>query len=225
MQKLTAILPIKGYSERVPHKNIRNFAGKPLLFHIIDTLMVCSLIDTILVNTDNERVAELVQTRNKVRVLERPISLCGDMVPMNDIIAYDLQFASTEHVLQTHTTNPLLKAYTIEQGIDLYFKNMNKYNSLFSVTRRQVRFYRENGSPVNHNPGELLRTQDTIPLYEENSCLYIFSQRSFREAGNKRIGNMPYMFPLNALEAVDIDDEEDFILAELLALHNERVAS
>jgi CMP-N-acetylneuraminic acid synthetase len=209
---------MKGNSERVPNKNIRAFAGKPLLFHILDALVACPVIEAILVNTDSDKIAGLAQSRAKVRVLERPAGLRGDMVPMNDIIAHDLRFASTEHVLQTHSTNPLLKTGSIEMGIAAYFDALDKHDSLFSVTRWQTRFYWENGSPVNHDPKELLRTQDLHALYEENSCLYVFSRKSFREAGNRRIGNAPLMFPLSSLEAVDIDEEEDFVLAEMLAL-------
>jgi CMP-N-acetylneuraminic acid synthetase len=71
---------------------------------------------------------------------------------------------------------------------------------------------------VNHNPRELLRTQDLPALYEENSCLYVFSRESFKKSENRRIGNIPLMFPISSLEAVDIDEEEDFVLAEMLAL-------
>jgi CMP-N-acetylneuraminic acid synthetase len=180
--------------------------------------MDCPLIETVLVNTDSEKIADLAQTRSKVKVLERPAELRGDMIPMNAIIAHDLRFAPTEHVLQTHSTNPLLRAGTLEAGIAAYLDGLDRHDSLFSVTRWRTRFYWEDGSPVNHNPGELLRTQDLPPLYEENSCLYVFSRESFRKAGNRRIGNAPRMFPVSSLEAVDIDEEEDFVLAEMLAL-------
>jgi CMP-N-acetylneuraminic acid synthetase len=84
------------------------------------------------------------------------------------------------------------------------------------VTRLQTRLYWEDGSPLNHNPAELLRTQDLPPVFEENSNIYIFSRASFDHAGRMRIGKTPLMFEMDRLEAVDIDEEADFRVAEAL---------
>lgn len=216
--QLTALLPMKGNSERIPNKNIRPFAGKPLFCHIMETLTSCPCISEVLLNTDSPRIAEMGRRFSKVRIIDRPQSLCGDMVPMNDIIAHDLQFAETEHILQTHSTNPLLTLTSLEKCIEMYAAGLQTHDSLFSVTKWQTRFYWPDGTPVNHNPLELLRTQDLPALYEENSCIYLFSQKSFQEAGGRRIGKRPAMFPLSSLESVDIDVEEDFALAEILAI-------
>ena len=135
---------------------------------------------------------------------------------MNTIIAYDLSQLPGEHFLQTHSTNPLLTTETIDAGIELYFDNLGTYDSLFTVTRHNARFYRGDGSPINHNPQEMLRTQDLPPTLEENSNLYVFSRESFERSGNRRIGLRPYLFEISKFEAIDIDEEEDFRLAELL---------
>ena len=222
-RRVTALLPMKDNSQRVPNKNIRLFDGKPLFFHIIETLSDCKSIGSVLINTDSVRIAELAKTFSKVRIIQRPQDICGDTVPMNSIINHDLAFAETEHILQTHATNPLLSPASVERAIDMYFSGLDVYDSLFTVTKRQTRFYWQDGTPVNHSPKELLQTQDLPALYEENSCLYVFSQNGFRAAGNRRIGNTPQMFPLNALEAIDIDEEEDFVLAELIAMQLKRI--
>jgi CMP-N-acetylneuraminic acid synthetase len=216
-KKLTALLPMKGHSERVPHKNIRTFVDKPLFRWVVDTLIASPPVAEVLINTDSDRIRELAEPLDKVRVLERPEELRGDFVSMNAIIGHDLGHICTEHVLQTHSTNPLLTIATVNRAIERYFASLGEHDSLFSVTPRHCRLYTEDGRPVNHNPEELLRTQDLPPLYEENSCLYIFSSRSFRENGERRIGGKPVLFPLSRLEAVDIDEEEDFLLAEALA--------
>jgi CMP-N-acetylneuraminic acid synthetase len=135
---------------------------------------------------------------------------------MNDIIAYDIARSDSDHFLQTHSTNPLLTQITLEKAIDSYFNFLLQFDSLFSVTKIQSRLFWETGAPVNHNPNELLRTQDLPPLYEENSNLYIFSKKSFTDAGKARIGLKPQMFEINKLEAVDIDEQEDWDIAELL---------
>ncbi len=217
MNKVTALMPMKGHSERVPGKNVRDFAGKPLCMHVIDMLMECPSVEKIIINTDCERIAELVQTRDRVQAVERPKELCGDFVPMNEIINYDLKFVTTGHVLQTHATNPLLTALTLEKAIKEYMGCLNRYDSLFSVTAWQARFYWPDGRAVNHNPEELLRTQDLPPLYEENSCFYLFSPESFRANNNIRIGKKPLPYPISKMEAIDIDEEDDFLMAQALA--------
>lgn len=217
MNKLIALLPMKGHSERVSDKNIRLCNGRPLFHHITETLENSEYISKIIINTDSETIANDAQKHfSKVEIINRPQYLRGDMVPMNDIIAHDISKTENEYFLQTHSTNPLLQKSTIKSAIDLYFRNLNTFDSLFSVTKIQNRFYWQSGEHVNHDPKELIRTQDLHPLFEENSNIYIFSKKSFLEAENQRIGNRPLMFEINKLEAVDIDDEEDFLLAEML---------
>lgn len=214
---------MKGHSERVPQKNIRAFADRgPLFRQISDRLAACGRVAEIIINTDSPQIMEMAHGLPKIKLAVRPEALRGDMVPMNDIIAHDLALASQKHILQTHSTNPLLSLTTVEAALDQYFSSRPEYDSLFSVTAWQTRFYWPDGIPVNHNPEELRRTQDLPPLYEENSCFYIFSPESFQRAGGRRIGLKPKLFPINKLEAVDIDNEEDFILAETLARRTEK---
>jgi CMP-N-acetylneuraminic acid synthetase len=152
-----------------------------------------------------------------VRVIDRPAAICGDFVSMNTIIGHDLsQLPEHQHFLQTHATNPLLTQDTLEKAIQAYFDALEAgYDSLFSVTRWQTRLYWADGRAINHNPAELLRTQDLPPVFEENSNFYLFSRASFLAAGDQRIGRNPRLFPVNRLEAFDIDEPEDFLLAEM----------
>ncbi|MBE0661411.1 MAG: acylneuraminate cytidylyltransferase family protein [Bacteroidales bacterium] len=208
---------MKAHSERVPNKNMRLLHGKPLYHAVAEALSQSPYIDEILINTDSTKIAEdSARYFPKIRIIDRPVSLQGDFVPMNDIIAYDLSQSQTEHFIQTHSTNPLLTTESINRGIEMYFANLDKHDSVFSVTRLQTRLYWKDGSAINHNPAELLRTQDLPPVYEENSCFYIFSKKSFVSAANKRIGLRPLMTELDKLEAVDIDEPADFIMAETL---------
>jgi len=220
MSKVIALMPMKGHSERVPNKNLRLFAGKPLYHHVATVLQNSSLVESIVINTDSEEISnDATSNFSKVKVINRPEAICGDYVAMNDIIAYDLPVLEGTHFLQTHSTNPLLTLETLERAINAYLSLPPEQDSLFTVTRLQTRLYWENGEPVNHNPAELLRTQDLPPLFEENSNVYLFNKQSFAAAGNKRIGLKPQMFEMDSLEAVDIDTEENFSLAEILYNH------
>jgi CMP-N-acetylneuraminic acid synthetase len=212
---ITALVPMKGHSERVPGKNLRAMCHKPLFYWILDALSKSKFIDRIVVNTDSPEIARVATTLFDVMIIDRPAGLQGDFFVANDLIAYDLsQFPDTNFFLQTHSTNPLLKTETIDRAIEAFFRQ-SKCDSLFSVTELHTRLYWAEGTPVNHDPSNLIRTQDLEPIYEENSCLYIFSRASFNKKKN-RIGESPMLFPIDRFEAVDIDEEYDFLLAESL---------
>ncbi|MCK5677864.1 MAG: acylneuraminate cytidylyltransferase family protein, partial [Flavobacteriaceae bacterium] len=220
---IVALLPMKGNSERVPNKNMRDFDGAPLYHAVMKSLLASKYIKHVAINTDSEIIAKDAKENfgDKIIIIDRPVEIQGDFVSMNDIIDYDLSQLAGEHFLQTHSTNPLLRTETIDKAIETYFEGLGKFDSVFGVTKVQTRFYDKDANPINHNPQELLRTQDLEPLYEENSNFYIFSKEAFENANKKRIGLKPQIFEVNKLEAVDIDEPEDFKLAELLHIHKD----
>ncbi|MFN8400436.1 MAG: acylneuraminate cytidylyltransferase family protein [Anaerolineales bacterium] len=214
--KLAALVPMRHHSQRVPGKNYRPLAGKPLFQHILETLQAVPEIDTVMVDTDSEPVMDGVRRLfPNVKLIQRPEHLRADDVPMNDILLYDTAQVQADFYLQTHSTNPLLKADTISRGIKAFLSDYPKYDSLFSVTRLQTRFYWQDGRAINHNPLELLQTQDLPPVYEENSCVYLFTRENL-ERKKHRIGDKPFMFEIDADEAWDIDEELDFEIADFL---------
>lgn len=215
-QQVVAIVPMRHQSERVNGKNFRPFAGRPLYHHIVDALAACDLVSTTVIDTDSPVIADDA-TRHfpAVLVVERPVHLRAPGIPMNDVLLYDLGRLEGEFFLQTHSTNPLVRTSTIRCAITAFFDAYPANDSLFSVTRRQTRFWTADGVAVNHDPAVLLRTQDLPPIFEENSNLYIFSRHSLAERRN-RIGARPLLFEIDRLEAWDIDDETDFRIAELI---------
>ena len=213
---IVALVPMKHHSVRVPGKNHRLLGGIPLYHHIIKTLGKCSSISEIIIDTDSQEIQADVQTTfPKVRIIERPKDLCGDMVPMTDVLYYDSCQVSADLYLQTHCTNPFLLSRTIEKAVSRWEELSISHDSLFSVTRLQSRFWDSKSRPINHEPETLLRTQDVTPIYLENSCLYLFPSKLIKET-RRRIGGRPYFLEINQLEALDIDDEIDFRLAELI---------
>jgi CMP-N-acetylneuraminic acid synthetase len=215
MRPLTALVPIKGESERVPGKNLRDFCGRPLLCRVLAMLQQTGCIERIVVNTDSDAVAELVAEFGKTCIHKRPSSLRGHNVSMNRILAHDLELLGEGHYLQTHVTNPLLTGRTVNDAVEIYFSSLSSYDSLFSVLRHQSRFFAADQRPLNHDLAVLLNTQDLPPLYEENSCLYIFSYDSFFENNMNRIGKHFLLYPMSKMESLDIDTEDDFHLAQL----------
>lgn len=219
MTKIVALVPMRHHSQRVPGKNIRPLAGKPLFEYILQALSVCPEIAEIVVDTDSSVIADALATRfPNVRVLERPLHLRGDNVPMNEILVYDTSQVEADFYLQTHSTNPLLSSATIQLAIKTFLEHYPAYDSLFSVTRVQTRLWDQLCRPINHNPAILLQTQDLPPVYEENSNIYIFT-RQLLLARRNRIGERPLMFEIDAAEALDIDTELDFKFAEVMVKH------
>lgn len=215
---------MKEHSERVPNKNLRLFAGEPLFYKIVVSLMGSKYVSKILIDTDSRKIEEQalkINKNGKIRIIQRPPELCGDFVSMNEIIKYDLTQAEDKHFLQTHSTNPLLTTKTIDAAIEKYLSVIKTdYDSLFSVTRWQTRLYNKDGMAINHNPDELVRAQDLAPVFEENSCLYIFSRQSFNKK-ETRIGKTPFLFEIDKYEAIDIDEEVDFLLAKQMFIIRE----
>ncbi|MBT3321190.1 MAG: acylneuraminate cytidylyltransferase family protein [Anaerolineae bacterium] len=214
--KIAALIPMRHNSQRVPGKNYRELAGKPLFHHIIETLESVPEIDIIIVDTDSQPIIDgLHENFPDVKVLPRPEHLREDDRPMNDILLYDTEQVQADFYLQTHSTNPLLRSETITAGIQAFFEGYPAQDSLFSVTRLQTRLYDRHGAAINHNPKKLIQTQDLPPVYEENSCIYLFNRENLIEF-NHRVGKNPLLFEIPALEAVDIDEESDFEIADIL---------
>jgi len=216
MTTIVALVPMRHHSQRVPGKNYRLLAGKPLYQHIVETLLAVPEIDTIVVDTDSEPVMNgISKNYPMVKVIERPESLRADTISMNEILINDTAQVKADFYLQTHSTNPLLKSGTVSRAIESFMAGYPKYDSLFSVTRMQTRLWNRDVHGINHDPNILIQTQDLTPVYEENSCIYIFTRDNLLKRRN-RIGEHPRMFEIGPDEAWDIDEELDFAIVDFL---------
>ena len=216
---------MRHHSQRVPGKNYRLLAGKPLFHHIVETLLAVPEVSEILVDTDSEPVMDGLRLQfPQVGIISRPEHLRADDVAMNDILIYDTGQAQADFYLQTHSTNPLLKPETVSRAIQSLITNYPDYDSLFSVTRLQTRLYSQDGRAINHDPTVLIQTQDLPPVYEENSCLYIFTRENLIKR-HHRIGGKPLMFEIDADEAWDIDEELDFAITDFLLRRKNQIES
>lgn len=215
-ERIVALVPMRHKSERVPGKNFRSFGGRPLYHQVVGTLLSCPSVQRVVIDTDSPIIqADAAECFPEVTVLERAEHLRGETVSMNEVLLHIVDRIPSDFYLQTHATNPLLRSETVERAVQTFLGAIPEHDSLFSVTRRQTRFWTPEGVPVNHDPAVLLRTQDLPPYLEENSCLYLFSGEDLRQLRN-RIGRRPLLFEMDPLEAFDIDEESDFVVAEIL---------
>lgn len=220
VSEVTAIVPIKAHSERLPGKNFREFNGRPLYHWILDTLESVEEIDNIVVNTDAEEIIENPPEQTGVEVSVRPERLRDDEVTTN-IIQYEIDRTDSDLYLHTYCTCPLLTAETISNAIE-EFRNSPSHDSLLPVTKRQKRFYDADFNPINHDPQDLSPSQDIPPLYEDNSVLFMYTEETFEKFG-RRLGENPLPFEIDEREAIEIDYLSEFEFAE--SLHEQRLSS
>lgn len=215
---ITALVPIKNESERLKNKNFLFFNGQPLYQIVLDTLQKNEMIDRVIINTDSDIIANDCKSRYpKVEIIERPEYLKGNSITMNSLIDFDLSQIEGQHFLQTHVTNPLITEETITKAINAYFEGVNEFDSLFTVENVKKRVYSHEGEAINHSNLILEQTQNLKSVNIENSNLFLFSRSSFYASNKSRIGKNPQLFHMSAIEGIDIDYKEDFILAELIA--------
>ena len=213
---MVALVPMRHHSVRVPGKNYRELAGKPLYTYILKKLLEITEISEIVVDTDSSIISGGIRDSfPSIRTIDRPENLRADTIPMNEILLHDVNVVPAKYYLQTHSTNPLLKIETIKEAIKKFYEHYPSKDSLFGVTRYQTRLWDAQGYPVNHDPEILLRTQDLPSLFEENSCIYIFEREIFIRRKN-RLGESPIMFEIDPYEALDIDNEIDFTIIECM---------
>lgn len=213
---LLALVPMKHDSERIPNKNFRKFCGEPLFFRILNTLLAVERVTRIVIETDSPTISRMcTESFPAVSCIDRPMHLRGGDVPMTDIICSTAQKCPSDWYLQTHSTNPLLTPATINRAIDALEAKLPTQDSLVAVNRIQARVYDEDFGAINHKIGDLQRTQELKPLFEENSNLFIFTREL--ALARRRHGRRPILFEMSRLEALDIDEEHEFVEAEIVA--------
>jgi len=217
--RIVALLPMKANSERVKGKNFRDFGGKPLFKWVLDTLLSVAEIDLIVINTDARHILAEYGLIDNERILirDRNEEICGDLISMNLIIKDDIKNIDSDIYLMTHTTNPFLSRHSVQAAIEKFQTTVKAggADSLFTVNKVQDRFYDVDVQPINHDPANLIRTQDLDPWYQENSNLYLFSKDSFYKT-DARIGANPTMLVTAPYESTDIDTPDDWELGEVM---------
>ena len=214
---ITALIPIKRNSQRIPNKNFLEINSKPLFYWIIDSLLNSEFVDEIVINYDDDyTLQEVSKYFDSIKFCKRPDKLLGDDISMNKIIESSLKDCTNETIVQVHTTSPLLKTKTIDKAIKFH---LDKKQDIFSVNKLYERFYDKDLRPINHDINTLVQTQDLEPLYVENSAFYIFTKENFRQ-NNNRINDKSDIFEVIFPENIDIDNFEDFELARIFLEKN-----
>lgn len=212
--KVVAVVPMKLNNRRLPQKNTRSFTnGKPLCFYILNTLLSIKEIDDVYVYCSNEDIREFIPSG--VKYLKRSESLDQDTTKINEVLNAFTKDVNADIYIMTHTTAPFVKAESIKKGIAAV-KN-STYDSAFAAKRLQD-FLWKDGKPFNYELNNIPRTQDLPALYEETSGFYIYKKNVMSDL-NRRIGENPYIVEVGEIESVDIDELEDFQIADSIFNH------
>lgn len=209
--KTVAVVPMKLNNSRLPQKNTKPFAnGKPLCFYILNTLLGIEQIDEVCVYCSNEKIKDYIP--DGVKYIKRDKSLDTDTAKMNEVLKAFADDVPADIYVMTHTTAPFISKESIVRGIEAVASGMN--DSSFAARKLQD-FLWKDGRPFNYSLEAIPRTQDLAPLYQETSGFYIYEASVINELG-RRIGQSPFIVEVNEIEAVDIDEKEDFDIAEAI---------
>lgn len=209
--KIVAVVPMKLNNQRLPGKNVKPFSnGEPLCTYILNTLCSSRLIDEVYVYCSDEAICKFLP--RKVRYLKRSEEFDANATKMNGILKAFVEEVDADIYIMTHATAPFVKRESIEVGINMVLSGV--YDSAFAVKKMQD-FLWKDGKPFNYRLDDIPRTQDLEPLYIETSVFFIYDKNVILEQG-RRIGNRPYMVEVSEIEAIDIDEEEDFTMADAI---------
>ncbi|MDR1263294.1 MAG: acylneuraminate cytidylyltransferase family protein [Oscillospiraceae bacterium] len=209
--KIVAVVPIKLNSERLNNKNILPFTnGKPLCWYIFDTLLKIAAIQEVYCYCSSPDIQNYIPSQ--VTWKQRSISLDLSTTKINEVLSSFANEVDADIYVMAHTTAPFIAIESIEKGLKAVVSG--SYDSALSVALIQD-FMWKDGQPFNYSLNAIPRTQDLEPIFMETSGFYIFRNDTIINM-NRRIGNRPYLVVVNAVEAMDIDEKEDFEIADAI---------
>lgn len=205
--KVVALVPIKLNSQRLPNKNILPIAGRPLCWHICNSLLQTTGIDDVYVYCSDESVIQYLPEGTLLK--KRDQRLDGDKIKGCEIYESFINEVEADIYVLAHTTSPFIKVSSLQNALFHVLSGEN--DSAFSAEKIQT-FAWYQGKPINYELEDVPRTQDMEPIWVETSAFYIFRREIFTKH-HRRIGFQPYIQEVFGMEAIDIDEKKDYDMA------------
>ncbi len=205
--------PIKMNNERLPNKNILPINGKPLCQYVLEELKKSANGQDVYVFCSDERLEEYLP--EGVRRVPRPRELDTFQAKITDVCAVFADTMDADIYVYVQVTSPFLTSRIISEGLEAV--RSGKYDSALSVKRLQD-FLWMDGKPFNYDPADIARTQDLTPFFQETGGVYIYTRELITQH-RRRTGFTPYLVETSEIEAIDIDNKEDFELAQAVMGH------
>ena len=216
---ISAFLPCRQGSERVPYKNIKKFSKYNFGLTEIKLLQLLktNLIDIIYLSTDDEKIINFASSLNSKKIIihKRSSQLCQSSTSTDELVDHAVDLIKEGVILWTHVTSPFLTCRLYDEIIKTYYSEKNLgFDSLMTVTKIQSFIWDDNG-PINYDRTQEKwpRTQTIKPIFEINSGIFL-ADREIYKKNKDRIGDNPYLYKLDRLDGFDIDWPEDFVIAQ-----------
>lgn len=222
-----AIIPARGGSKRLPGKNVRLLAGKPLVNWSVEAALSSKYVDEVLVSTDSTEVVEAARAVGVSVPFVRPVELSSDTASSSDVIQHALDFYRNEqgkifdYVILLQPTSPLRTAEDIDSAIELL--SQKKADAVISVCPMEHSPLWSNILPEDLSLGNFLRSevqgvrsQDLPTYYRINGAIYICDMKRFTSEKTLFLKENIFAFVMSSEKSVDIDTLTDFALAEVL---------
>ena len=210
---IVGLLPIKGNSERVPYKNLREFHGQSLLELKLSQLTAAEGFEKIIVSSESQKVLRIALDFG-FDIHERDPKYSTSEIPMSDVYSYIASEIDGENIAWINATNPLAETHIYTNAVKLYREIESNYDCLLSAVNVQENLF-YNGTPVNFSPKPWPRSQDLQGLCSLTFVINILKRKDMIEWGSC-VGSSPYFYYLDKLDSWDIDTQEDFDFCEML---------
>jgi len=212
MENVTAIIPVKKDSTRLPRKNILPFGDSNLLIHKIRQLREVKEVNHIVVSSDSEEMLRMAEEEGVIPML-RPKQYADESLPISEFITYLSNVVEGDHYMWSCVTSPLVDSNLYKKAIQLYFEKLSEgYDSLVTVSAFQHYLMDENG-PFNFSRGKAHPNSQKLPkLYLFTNGIQLTPRKKYKEWGD-RIGLKPYLMEVSKKESIDIDDIYDYEFA------------
>ena len=209
-----AVMPIKLNNERLPGKNTKVLGDKPLLCYMLNTVLQSGVADEIYVYCSDASVKDYLP--RGVEFLKRPEFLDEPSSNFNQIFDEFIKSVKADVYLYVHATAPFVSVNSIIECTNAVVEE--GYDSAFCATVIQD-FLWVDGKPLNFDATNLPRSQDLKPIYRETSGIYVIPYDTYLRY-HRRIGDKPFIKNVSYMESIDINEIEDFELAELMLKNN-----
>jgi CMP-N-acetylneuraminic acid synthetase len=219
-KEIVGLVPVKGFSERVPMKNLRKFAETSLYELKLDQLSKVDGFEKIIISSELDEILSIAAKKGFDTHLRDPKYSTSD-VPMSEVFSYIASEIEGENIAWINVTNPLSGPECYSNAAKTYSQMDPKYNCLLSVCEVQDYLFYD-GKPVNFKPYPWAKSQDLKGLLEMTFVINILKRQDMIDWGSP-VGTNPYFYLLDKIDSLDIDFQDDFNFCEMV--HNQRLSN
>lgn len=216
MQKIVALIPLRGGSKSIPLKNIKSIGGKPLCAWVLEAATGAASIDHVYVSTDSDRIKSVVRSLGlDVAIVDRPAMYATDEASTESVMLHFMEKVDFDVLVTIQATSPLLKSWHLNDALCKFERE--DFDSMLSAVRTERFFWREDGTPINYDPSSRPRRQEFAGSLMENGAFYITKRRILAKIGC-RLGGRIGIYEMPEETAVEIDEPKDWeVMSKVLA--------